>query len=118
MGTGRAGRTPAERALGRSYTTGDGAQRFDVDDLAVDHRPDRTALLTYRLTVTCGSRPPERWVFTLHWDDKSFTDVLTSAAPEPERLGQLVHLVRSLMEEWWDTKSGNRGSARMGRRLP
>ncbi|MFJ9129547.1 hypothetical protein ACIRJS_36175 [Streptomyces sp. NPDC102340] len=118
MSTERTPGTPAERALGRSYTAGAGAERFEVEDLTVDHHPDRTAVLTYHLTVTATSRPPERWLFTLHWDDKSFTDVLTSPAPDPDRLDQLVQLVRSLLEEWWATKGHNRRSAKMGRRLP
>ncbi|MGI5404051.1 hypothetical protein ACQEVG_32265 [Streptomyces sp. CA-135486] len=52
------------------------------------------------------------------WDDKSFADVFTSPAPDPDRLGQLVHLVRTLLEEWRDTKEHNRRSAKMGRQLP
>ncbi|MBQ0987091.1 hypothetical protein KBZ10_21750 [Streptomyces sp. F63] len=60
----------------------------------------------------------EAWAVTLPWDDKSFVDVLTSPAPDPVRLQQLVHVVRALLEEWWDTKAHNRQSARMGRRLP
>ncbi|WP_306323587.1 MULTISPECIES: DUF397 domain-containing protein [unclassified Streptomyces] len=113
------GGTPAERELGRSYSTGkgDGAVRFEVEGLDVECRADRTALLTYRLTVARPELAPERWEFTLHWDDKSFADVLTSSDPEPERLRQLVHLVRSLMDEWWATKGHNRRSAKMGRRL-
>ena len=113
--------TPAEEALGRSYTTGDGAVRFGVDELAVDEQPDRTRLLTYHLTVTRPSRPsdpPERWAVTLPWDDKSFADVFAAAAPDPVRLDQLIHLVRAHLEEWWDTKAHNRRSATMGRRLP
>ncbi|MET8680939.1 hypothetical protein ABZW18_26010 [Streptomyces sp. NPDC004647] len=60
----------------------------------------------------------ERWEFTLLWDDKSCVDVLASAAPDPERLKLLVHMVRAHIEEWWDTKGYNRQSAKMGRRLP
>ncbi|MGY6023052.1 hypothetical protein [Streptomyces spinosirectus] len=108
--------TPAERALSRSYVTADGV-RFDVDAMTVEHRPDRTATLTYRLTVGRPGHPEERWVVALPWDDKSFADVLTSPAPAPDRLPQLVHLVRAHLEEWWDTKGHNRRSARMGRRL-
>ncbi|MGP3980625.1 hypothetical protein [Streptomyces sp. KR80] len=110
--------TPAERALARSHSTADGQVTFNISDLSVDHYPDRTATLTYRLTVVRQGHQDERWEFTLPWDDKSFVDVLTSPAPEPDRLGQLVHLVHSLMEEWWDTKGFNRQSAKMGRRLP
>ncbi|MCZ1007869.1 hypothetical protein O1L68_15210 [Streptomyces lydicus] len=57
----------------------------------------------------------EHWKFTLPWGDKSFLDVLTSPSPDPERLQQLVHIVRALLEEWWDTKGHRRKSARMGR---
>ncbi|MEV0371483.1 hypothetical protein AB0I10_16915 [Streptomyces sp. NPDC050636] len=110
-------RTPAERALARSYTTGDGEVRFAIADLSVGHHPDRSVTLTYQLTVERRGRQDERWVFTLLWDDKSFADVFTSAAPDPERLRQLVHLVRALLEEWWDTKGYNRRSAKMGRRI-
>lgn len=110
--------TPAERALGRSYTTGDGQMTFDISDLSVAHHPNRSATLTYSLTAVRQGHPDERWMFTLPWDDKSFVDVLTASAPDPERLRQLVHLVRALMEEWWDTKEYNRRSASMGRRLP
>ncbi|AZM54249.1 hypothetical protein DMA15_18170 [Streptomyces sp. WAC 01529] len=112
-----AARTPAEQALARSYTTGDGAVRFNVDDLALDHNPNRSVTLTYWLTVERHGRDTERWVFTLLWDDKSFVDVLTSPIPDPERLGQLVHLVRAALEEWWDTKGYNRRFAKMGRQL-
>ncbi|WP_030175934.1 hypothetical protein [Streptomyces sp. NRRL S-813] len=110
-------RTPAEQELARSCTTADGGVRFGVVDLSVDHLPDRTAVLTYQLTVERRRRPSERWTVTLPWHDKSFADVLTSSAPDPDRLRQLVHLVRALLEEWWDTKDHNRRSARMGRRL-
>lgn len=110
--------TPAERALGSSYTTGDGQITFEISDLSVAHHPDRSVTLTYSLTVMRQGRQDERWVFTLPWDDKSFVDVFASQAPDPERLRQLVHLVRALLEEWWDTKEHNRRSARMGRRLP
>lgn len=113
-----AAQTPAEQALARSYTTGDGQVAFDVTGFSAEHHADRTVTLTYRLTVTPQDRPDERWEWTLHWDDKSFVDVFTAADPDPERLGQLVHLVRSLLEEWWDTKGHNRQSAKMGRQLP
>ncbi|MFI9809497.1 hypothetical protein ACIHEJ_35035 [Streptomyces sp. NPDC052301] len=111
-------RTPAEQELARSYTTGDGAIRFVISDLAVDHRADRSATLTYWLTAVRPGQEDERWVVTLPWDDKSFADVLTSPTPDPERLAMLVHLVHALLEEWWDTKKHNRHSARMGRRRP
>ncbi|WP_053164390.1 hypothetical protein [Streptomyces noursei] len=62
--------------------------------------------------------PDERWLFTLPWEDRSFVDVLTSRHPDPERLGQLVRLVRAALEEWWDTKGRNRQSAKRGRQLP
>lgn len=110
-------RTSAERELARSYTTGDGEVRFNIADLSVDHHPDRSVTLTYQLTVERSGLPDERWVFTLPWDDKSFADVFTSAAPDPERLRQLVHLVHALLEEWWDTKGYNRRSAKMGRQI-
>ncbi|MFV0127101.1 hypothetical protein ACLGI4_05210 [Streptomyces sp. HMX112] len=111
-------RTPAEDALARSYTTGDGRVTFRVTRLSVDRRPDRGVTLTYLLDVVRRGHRDERWEFTLPWDDKSFTDVFDSPAPDSERLGQLVHLVHALLEEWWDTKDHNRRSARMGRRLP
>ncbi|MBT2487453.1 hypothetical protein J7E96_02635 [Streptomyces sp. ISL-96] len=111
-------RTPAERALARSYTTGDPPTTYHVSGLSVDHHPNRTVTLTYRLTVMRQGHQDERWVFTLPWDEKSFTDVFTSPAPDPERLDQLVHLVHALLEEWWDTKDHNRKSAKMGRRIP
>ncbi|MFE2374316.1 hypothetical protein [Streptomyces sp. NPDC059398] len=110
--------TPAEQALARSYTTGEGKVRFNVTGLSVDHRPDRSVTLTYWLTVGRKGLSDEHWEFTLPWDDKSFLDVLTSPAPDPERLQQLVHIVRTLLEEWWDTKGYNRKSAKMGRRCP
>ncbi|MEV7190181.1 hypothetical protein AB0N81_00045 [Streptomyces sp. NPDC093510] len=109
-------RTPAEHALARSYTSGDGTVRFDVTELTVDHHADRSATLTYRLAVGRKGYDDECWVFTLPWSDKSFLDVLTSPAPDPERLRQLVQLVRALLEEWWDTKGADRRSAKMGRR--
>ncbi len=34
--------TPAEQALARSYTTGDGSVRFGIDDLSVDRLPRAT----------------------------------------------------------------------------
>lgn len=109
--------TPAVRELARSYTTGDGEVRFTVADLSVISHPDRSFTLTYQLTVERRGRQDERWVFTLTWDDKSFADVFTSTAPDPERLRMLVHLVRAQLEEWWDTKDYNRLSAKMGRRV-
>ncbi|MYW44473.1 hypothetical protein [Streptomyces sp. SID161] len=109
-------RTPAEQALSRSYVTADGL-RFDVVEVTVEHHPDRSATLTYWLTVGGQGHPDERWVVTLPWDDKSWADVLASPAPPPDRLRQLVHLVHAHLEEWWDTKGHNRQSAKMGRRL-
>lgn len=111
-------RTPAEQALARSYTTGDGSMRFAVADLSVEHRPGGTAVLEYRITVERPERRDERWAVTLPWDDSSFVDVLVSSAPDPDRLEQLVHIVRALLEEWWDTKGHNRQSAKMGHPLP
>lgn len=108
--------TPAEQALSRSYVTADGL-RFGVIKLSVEHHPDRSTTLTYWLTVGRQGHPDERWEVALPWDDKSWADVLTSPAPPPDRLQQLVHLVRAHMEEWWDTKAHNRRSAKMGRRL-
>ena len=110
--------TPAERALARSYTTGDGQITFDISDLSVDHHSDRSVTLTYRITAVRQGHQDERWVFTLPWDDKSMVDVFASPAPDPDRLGQLVYLVHTLLEEWWDTKEHNRQSAKMGRQLP
>ncbi|MEU3710216.1 hypothetical protein [Streptomyces catenulae] len=109
--------TPAEQALARSYTTGDGAIRFQVAQLTVDQRPDRNVTLTYHLIVKRKGHLDEAWEFTLPWSDKSFLDVLNSSNPDPARLQQFVHMVRSLLEEWWDTKSYNRKSAKMGNRL-
>lgn len=74
--------------------------------------------LTYRFTAVRQGHRDERWVFTLPWDDKSMVDVFASPAPDPDRLGQLVYLVHTLLEEWWDTKEHNRQSAKMGRQLP
>ncbi|MFC4056368.1 hypothetical protein ACFOY4_42355 [Actinomadura syzygii] len=108
--------TQAEQALSRSYVTVDGVH-FDITDLSVEHDPDRGPTLTYRLTVRRQDHPDEHWVVTLPWHDKSWVDVLTSPAPSPERLRQLVHLVHTHLEEWWDTKGYNRQSAKMGRRL-
>ncbi|WP_432181434.1 hypothetical protein [Streptomyces sp. NBC_00063] len=108
--------TPAEQALSRSYAAADGL-RFDVIDLSVEHRPDRSATLTYSLAVRHQGHPDERWTVTLPWEDKSWADVLTSRAPSPDRLRQLVHLVHAHLEEWWDTKGHNRQSAKMGRRI-
>ncbi|CAL9510418.1 hypothetical protein [Streptomyces sp. enrichment culture] len=112
-----AARPPAERVLARSYTTGDGGTRFGVDALTVTHPPDGHPVPAYRLTVERPDRPRERWAFTLPLSDRSFTDVLTSPAPDPARLAPLVHLVRALLEEWWDTRAHNQRSARMGQRL-
>ncbi|MEE1941671.1 hypothetical protein V1L54_20030 [Streptomyces sp. TRM 70361] len=112
------GRTAAERALARSYTTGDGRVGFDVTGLSVEHRSDRSVTLTYRLTVRRQGCQEERWEFTLPWRDKSFADVFTSSAAGPERLRMLVSLVRTLLEEWWDTKEYDRRSAKAGRRCP
>ncbi|WP_063484256.1 hypothetical protein [Streptomyces ambofaciens] len=109
--------TPAEQALARSYTTGDGSVRFDTVALSVDRLPQGHTLLTYQLRVQRQGLPDERWAVTLPWEDKSFTDVFDSPAPDPERLRQLVHLVRALLEEWWDTKGYNRQSAKLGHRL-
>ncbi|MEG3627767.1 hypothetical protein [Streptomyces poriticola] len=109
--------TPAEQALARSCTTGDGSVRFDIAALSIDRLPRGHALLTYQLRVVRQGLPDERWAVTLPWEDKSFTDVFVSPAPEPERLRQLVHLVRALLEEWWDTKGHNRQSAKLGQRL-
>lgn len=110
--------TPAERVLARSYTSDDGATRFHVTDLTVDHHPDRSITLAYRLAIERKGHAEECWVFTLPWSDRSFVDVFTSSAPDPERLRQLVQLVRGLLEEWWDTKGRNRQFAKMGRRCP
>ncbi|MDT0347153.1 hypothetical protein [Streptomyces litchfieldiae] len=109
-------RTPAEQALARSFTSG--GTRFDISDLVIDHHPNRDVTLTYRLAVVRPGLREERWEVTLPWRDKSFVDVLTSPAPEPDRLSMLVTLVTGLVEEWWDTKGHNRRSAKMGRRLP
>jgi hypothetical protein len=108
--------TPAEQALSSSYVTADGL-RFDVSRMTVEHHPDRTATLTYWLTVGRRDHPDEQWLVTLPWADKSWADVLASPAPPPDRLQQLVHLVHAHLEEWWDTKGHNRRSAKMGRRL-
>lgn len=110
--------TPAERALARSCTSDDGATRFNIIDLTVDHQPDRSVTMTYRLIIERKGLADERWVFTLPWSDRSFADVFTSPAPDPERLRQLVELVRGLLEEWWDTKEFNRHFAKMGRPCP
>ncbi|MFB8267704.1 hypothetical protein ACFC96_13985 [Streptomyces sp. NPDC055955] len=109
-------RRPAEQALGRSFVTADGV-RFDVVKLSVEHDQDRSVTLTYWLTVGRRGRPSERWELALPWADQSWTDVLTSSAPPPERLQQLVHLVHAHLEEWWDTKAHNRQSAKLGHRL-
>ncbi|MFH9958015.1 hypothetical protein ACH4OX_27880 [Streptomyces roseolus] len=109
-------RTPAEQAMSRSYVTADGL-RFDVTEMSVEHHPDRSATLTYRLTVSRRGRPDERWAVALPWHDKSWADVLTSPVPPPDRLDHLVRLVHAPLEEWWDTKAHNRRSAKLGRRL-
>ncbi|MFP8884985.1 MULTISPECIES: hypothetical protein [Streptomyces] len=111
-----AAQTPAERALACSFTSR--GTRFDVSDLRIDHHLDRSTVLTYRLAIARQGHQEERWEVTLPWDDKSFADVLTSPAPEPDRLSMLVSLVRGLLEEWWETKGHERQSAKMGRRLP
>ncbi|MEU7581640.1 hypothetical protein AB0B50_29025 [Streptomyces sp. NPDC041068] len=111
-----AAHTPAEGALARSHTTDDGTVRFNITDLTVEHEPGRSATLTYRLIVERKGHADECWVVDVPWGDKSFVDVLTSSAPDPERLRQLVQLVRSLLEEWWATKGHDRRSAKMGRR--
>ncbi|MGW6292551.1 hypothetical protein [Streptomyces sp. NPDC055058] len=107
--------TPAERALARSFASP--SKRFDVSDLRIDHHLDRTATLIYQLAIARPGHQEEHWEVTLPWDDKSFADVLTSPAPEPGRLAMLVHLVRSLLEEWWETKGSERKSAKMGRQM-
>ncbi|MER8161165.1 hypothetical protein [Streptomyces sp. NPDC094472] len=111
-----AAQTPAESRLACSFTSG--GTTFEVSDLGIEYHPDRTVTLTYRLAVVPQGHEEERWEVTLPWDDKSFVDVFTSSAPEPDRLSMLVSLVRSLLEEWWDTKGSERQSAKMGRRLP
>ncbi|MFF6999788.1 hypothetical protein ACFY93_33320 [Streptomyces sp. NPDC008313] len=108
--------TPAERVLSRSYVPAYGL-RFDVVEMSVEHRPDRGVTLTYWLTVRRPGHPDESWVVALPWNDTSWTDVLTSPAPAPDRLRQLVRLVHAHLEEWWDTKGHNRQSAKRGRRL-
>lgn len=109
--------TPAERALARSFTSGNGQVRFEVTNLTVHHHANRSVTFTYWITVVRQRHPEEDWELTLPWDDKSFTDVLTAPQPDPERLKQLVHLVHALLEEWCDTKGHNRQSAKMGRQL-
>ncbi|CAL9504131.1 hypothetical protein [Streptomyces sp. enrichment culture] len=112
-----AAQTPTELALARSFTSR--GTRFDVADLRIDHHQDRSATLTYRLAVAReGRQEEEHWEVTLPWDDKSFVDVLTSPAPEPDRLAMFVSLVRGLLEEWWETKGYEREAAKKGRRLP
>ncbi|MEU4352384.1 hypothetical protein [Streptomyces sp. NPDC023838] len=108
--------TPAEQALSRPYVAADGLC-FDVITLSVEHHLDRSATLTYLLTVRRPGHPDERWTVTLPWEDKSWADVLTSPAPAADRLGQLVHLVHAHLDEWWATKGHSRRSAKMGRRL-
>ncbi|MEU1038106.1 hypothetical protein ACFYP4_14160 [Streptomyces sp. NPDC005551] len=109
-------KTPVEQALGRSYTTVDGVM-FNVTRLSVEHHPDRTVTFVFGLTVERPGHPDECWVVTLPWDDKSFSDVLASPAPPPDRLRQMVNIVHALLEEWWATKARNRHSAKMGRRI-
>ncbi|MGW3665188.1 hypothetical protein [Streptomyces sp. NPDC005141] len=116
MGPPVENQTPAEQALSRSYVTPDGL-RFDVAELSVQHRQSHGVTLTYRLTVSRQGHPDERWVVALPWDDRSWVDVLTSPAPPPDRLRQLVRLVRAHLDEWWDTKGHNRRSAKLGQRL-
>ncbi|MET7454980.1 hypothetical protein ABZT03_24420 [Streptomyces sp. NPDC005574] len=111
-------RTPAEQALARSYSAGDGGVRFGVAALSVDHRPNGHAVPAYRITVERAGRPDERWAVDLPLANRSFTDVLTASVPEPDRLRQLVGLVHALLEEWWDTKGHDRRAAKRGRRLP
>ncbi|MFB7631402.1 hypothetical protein ACFC0M_10715 [Streptomyces sp. NPDC056149] len=113
----KAKRTPAEQALARSYTTGDGQVTFHVLGLSVLHRADRGLTFTYEIAAVRQGHQDERWEFTLPWKDKSFVDVLTSPHPDPDRLRQLVHLVRTLLEEWWETKGRNSRAAKMGRQL-
>ncbi|WP_394426190.1 hypothetical protein [Streptomyces sp. SGAir0957] len=108
--------TPAEKALSSSYVTADGV-RFDVEQLSVEQHADRSATLAYQLGVKRHGHPDEHWVLALPWDDKSWADVLTSPAPPPDRLHQLVHLVHAHLEEWWDTKGHNRKSAKLGRQV-
>ncbi|MFC9281667.1 hypothetical protein [Streptomyces collinus] len=110
------GKAPAQQALERSWATVDHVG-FTVTGLSIEHHPDRAVTLAYALTVERPGHPGERWAVALPWDDKSFVDVLTSPAPDPDRLRELVHIVRALLEEWWDTKAGSRRSARMGRRI-
>jgi hypothetical protein len=109
-------KTPAEQALEHSYTAVGGV-RFDVTRLSVEHHPDRTATFLFELTVNRTGHPDERWVVTLPWDDKSFADVLTSSAPNRDRLQQMVGIVHALLEEWWATKAHNRQSAKMGQQI-
>ncbi|MFM9368645.1 hypothetical protein [Streptomyces sp. Da 82-17] len=109
--------SPACQALAQSYTTGDGRTAFRVTGLTITPHPDRSHTLTYRLAVSDNGLEGEQWEFTLLWDDKAFADVFDAPAPDPERLRLLVHLVRALLEEWWDTKGHDRGSAKMGRRV-
>ncbi|MFF4846143.1 hypothetical protein [Streptomyces collinus] len=110
------GKTPAQRALEGSWVTVDRVD-FTVTGLSIEHHPDRTVTLAYGLRVERPGHPDERWAVALPWDDKSFMDVLSSPAPDEVRLRELVHIVRALVEEWWDTKAGSRRSARMGRRI-
>jgi hypothetical protein len=109
-------KSPAEHALGRSYTAVDGV-RFNVTRLSVEHHPDRTATFLFEFAVNRTGHPDECWTVTLPWDDTSFADVLTSSAPDQERLQQMVGMVHALLEEWWATKARNKQSAKMGRRI-
>ncbi|MBB1255203.1 hypothetical protein H3146_17855 [Streptomyces sp. OF3] len=111
-----ANRTVAEQRLACSFERG--TTRFEVTDLRIDYHVNRSATLVFTLAVVQLDRPVERWEVTLEWTDKSFIGEFTSAAPDPQRLGILVSLIRSLLEEWWETKGYERQSAKMGRRLP
>lgn len=113
-------RTPAEKALGRSFVSGPpgDATTFHVSAVEIEFPPDGNVALVFHLEVQRDLHPNERWELTLPWRDKSFRDVFLSPEPPGERLDQLVFLVHSLIEEWWDTKGYNRKSAKMARRLP
>ncbi|MGW1987849.1 hypothetical protein ACWCPJ_36265 [Streptomyces collinus] len=110
------GETPAQQALEGAWVTADHVG-FTVTGLSIEHRPDGTVTLAYGLAVDRPGHPDERWAVALPWDDKSFVDVLISPDPDRDRLLMLVHIVRALLEEWWDTKAASRRSARMGRRI-
>ncbi|MBQ0983998.1 hypothetical protein KBZ10_05560 [Streptomyces sp. F63] len=85
--------------------------------MRIDHHRDRSVTMTYRLGIEQPNLREEQWEVALPWGDKSFVDVLTSPAPDPGRLEMLVSLVRSLLEEWWETKGYERQAAKVGRRL-